>query len=65
MYFIHKKIQKRTKHIRDSIQNEWHERYWQFILDNPDKDWNWSAISKNPNIIMKFIFVKIFTTHVV
>ena len=25
------------------------------ILDNPDKDWNWINISRNPNITMKII----------
>jgi hypothetical protein len=55
MSSIHKTIQKRTKKVRTEIQHEWHERWWQFILANPDKPWNWGWISKNPNITMKFI----------
>ena len=27
----------------------------EFINDNPDKDWDWYQISKNPNITMKDI----------
>lgn len=23
-------------------------KFWQFILDNPDKPWDWGHISKNP-----------------
>ena len=26
-----------------------------YINDNPDKNWNWEEISRNPNITMKFI----------
>ena len=48
-------IQKRTTALRKTIQHEWHERWWQFILDNPGKNWNWNRISKNPNITMKDI----------
>ena len=49
------KIKKRTKKVRDSIKSEWHERWWQFIIDNQDKDMCWYSISSNPNIIMKNI----------
>jgi len=27
--------------------------FWQFIIDNPDKDWNWHTLSVNPNITWK------------
>ena len=49
------KITKRTKYIRDTIQREWHDRYWQFIIDNLDKDWVWGYISENPNITIRDI----------
>ena len=26
------------------------EDFWQFILDNPDKDWDWYQLSCNKNI---------------
>ena len=48
-------IQKRTKKVRDTIQREWQKRWWQFILDNQDKSWDWSMISSNPNLTMKDI----------
>ena len=31
-------IHNRTKHVRDTIQKEWTERWWQFIIDNINKD---------------------------
>ena len=31
------------------------DNYWQFIIDNPDKDWNWNLISENPNITWEII----------
>ena len=48
-------IQKRTRKVRDAINRKWHERYWKFIIDNPDKPWSWYNISKNPILTMKFI----------
>jgi hypothetical protein len=42
------KTTKRTKYVRDTIQQEWYDRWWKFILDNPDKDWNWYNIYGNP-----------------
>ena len=52
-----KSIQKRTTALRKTIQHEWHERWWQFILDNPDNPWEWTGISLNPNLTMDFINV--------
>ena len=49
------RIQKRTHKVRDAINHEWHERWWQFIKDNQDKSWDWSRISSNPGITMKDI----------
>ena len=45
----------RIKHIRNTINKEWSNHYFKFILDNPDKDWNWGYISYNPNITMDII----------
>ena len=53
-YFI-LKIQKRTQKVKDAIEKEWYERWWQFILDNHEKPWDWADISRNPNLTMKFI----------
>ena len=48
-------IKKRTKKFIDDTHRKWNDLYWQFILDNPDKPWDWLAISMNPNITMKYI----------
>ena len=53
MSSIHKTIQKRTTAVRDAIQNEWHNRWWQCILDNLDKEWDWKWISKHYNLQLK------------
>ena len=29
--------------------------YSQFILDNPDKPWDWFVLSRNPSISWKFV----------
>lgn len=29
--------------------------FWQLILDNPNKDWSWRAISQNPSITLEII----------
>jgi hypothetical protein len=49
------RIQKRTSTFKDFIQRKWYALWWQFIIDNPDKPWDWTAISKNSNITMKDI----------
>ena len=37
------------------LENEWSQYWFQFILDNPDKDWDWSNISHNLNITWEII----------
>ena len=37
------------------LENEWFTQWFQFILDNPDKPWNWYGISQNPNITWEII----------
>jgi hypothetical protein len=37
------------------ILNEWSHKYFQFILDNPDKPWHYSWLSGNPNITWDII----------
>ena len=41
--------------MEEHFKNEYSRKYCKFILNNPDKNWNWDDISKNPNITMKFI----------
>ena len=48
-------IQKRTTQVRDDIKHEWQKRWWQFIIDNRDKDLCGSLIAENPNYTMKDI----------
>ena len=31
-------------------ERDWSETWFQFILENPDKLWNWCYLSANPNI---------------
>ena len=37
------------------LKNEWSNHWFQFILDNPDKDWHWQDISENPTITWEII----------
>ena len=46
---------KRSKQVRNTINKEWCNHYFKFILDNPDKPWNWKRISRNPNITWEII----------
>jgi len=38
--------------MRDS---RWYKKWFKFIQNNPDKDWNWNGISLNPNITWEII----------
>jgi hypothetical protein len=40
----------RTWEIRNTINKQWSLYYFKFIQDNIGKNWDWSSISKNPNI---------------
>ncbi len=44
----HKSIKQEAKTI---VSNN----FWEFIKSNPDKHWDWSDISKNPNITWDII----------
>lgn len=35
--------------------NSWNEHWFQFILRNPDKPWDWEYLSSNPNLTMEFV----------
>src|SRR5271157_4062973 len=39
----------------EEIKNYIGSKFMKFIDDHPDKPWNWSGISSNPNITMKMI----------
>ena len=32
------------------LENEWSQHWFQFIKNNPNKQWNWNLISQNLNI---------------
>jgi hypothetical protein len=34
---------------------KWSERWFQFILNHPEKDWDWKELSANPNITLEII----------
>ena len=37
------------------LEEEWTQQWFQFILDNLDKPWDWGYLSKNPNITWEII----------
>ena len=45
----------RTKIFRKQIEHEWTEKFWKFIEDNPDKEWNWYYLSLNPTITFDIV----------
>jgi hypothetical protein len=46
---------KRTQNYLKLIDNQWTEYYWNFILNNLDKNLSWTGLSLNPNITMDII----------
>ena len=40
---------------RNFAQSKWNKQYIQFILDNPDKPWDYLCLSKNPNITWEIV----------
>ena len=40
---------------REELLEEKRLEWFQFILDNPDKSWDWDEISGNPNISWKIV----------
>ena len=45
----------RTKIFRKQIEHEWAEKFWKFIENHPDKEWNWVGLSRNPNITFDIV----------
>ena len=41
--------------IKDKLEQEFSNNFFKLILDNPDKNWDWNAISENPNITIRDI----------
>ena len=37
------------------LEKHWSEYWAQFIIDNPDKPWDWDLLSTNENITFEFI----------
>ena len=37
------------------LESEWSRHWFQFILDNPDKDWCWRSICCNENLTWEII----------
>ena len=46
---------RRTKQYNKDIERQWVCYFWNFILKNIDKPWNWSLLSQNPNITMDIV----------
>ena len=47
--------QKRTTNVCKKVLDKWSQIYWQFVLDNEDKNLDWTEISYNPNITWDII----------
>ena len=45
----------RTKFFRKQIEHEWTETFWKFIENHPEKPWDWSYLSSNPNITFDIV----------
>ena len=41
--------------ISNNIKHIMSIKFFNFIIDNPDKPWSWNSISHNPNITMDII----------
>ena len=41
--------------IKHYLKDEYSNKFFKLILDNPDKNWDWNIISRNPNITIKII----------
>lgn len=37
------------------LEKEWKQRWFQYILDHPNKNWNYCLLSSNPNILFDTI----------
>ena len=37
------------------MNKNWNHHFFNFILANPDKPWNWTYVSSNPNITMEIV----------
>ena len=46
---------KRITQIRNTVEKKQTQKYWLFIQENPDKEWNWVRISGNTNITWDII----------
>jgi hypothetical protein len=44
-----------TINLYNKFLDEWSDKWFQFIKDNPDKLWNYYYLSKNPNITCKIV----------
>jgi len=39
----------------NNSRNTWNEHWFQFILRNPDKPWDWYCITNNENVTLELI----------
>ena len=54
-YLIDKLIKEETGSLYEEIKSEWCFHWFQYILDNKDKDWNYLMLIQNPNITWDII----------
>ena len=41
--------------LYDEFLNDWSEKWFQYVKDNSDKDWDYKWLSQNPNITWKIV----------
>lgn len=41
--------------LYNTFSNDWSNEWFQFILENPDKDWNYKFMSLNPNLTFEIV----------
>ena len=37
------------------FEKEWKQKWFQYILDHPEKDWNYAHLSRNPNVTWEMV----------
>ena len=44
-----------TINLYNEFFDDWSEKWFQYILDNPDKHWNYNQLNSNPNITWEIV----------
>jgi hypothetical protein len=41
--------------IIQQLEKKWKQKWFQYILDHPEKDWNYGCLSENPNLTWEMV----------